>query len=1054
MKKIDIGVEKLEFIYHLSDIHIRNFKRHDEYRRVFRNVADYVKQDNRPNSVVIVTGDIVHSKTDVSPELVSEVQNFFRLMSETHHVIITTGNHDTNLKNADRLDAISPIVEAINSDRIHYLKDGGVYEFAGVHFCVWSVFDAPTQYIKAHEFEGEFKIATYHGTVDKALTDTGHVLSNSHMKVSDFEGYDFVLLGDIHKFQYLDEENKIAYCGSLIQQNHGESLDNHGMLLWDIKNKNSEFIPIENDTCYYTLYVNSGAYDVSNMPSQYSKMYLRIRHTNTSPSEIKSIISKIKQKYQVIEVSNQQIRHSENNSIDISKSSAHIDTRDIEYQNSIISSYLKSVKKLNKAEIDAIVDINRKINQSIQKIDQTKNSIWVPIRFEFENMFSYGKNNYVDFSKMEGTYGLFAENASGKTTLLDSIAFCLFDKCSKTFKGSHVINNESDSFWCKLTFELNSKQYTIHRSSIRQKSGNVRVEVDFYYTEKDGTVVSLNGKERSDTNANIRKVVGSYEDFILTTLSTQNGGLSFIDMNQKDRKELLCQFLDINVFEELYTVANTDQKEILTLLKEYNKTNYQEEYSKEEKNIEKYDSELSVYQSAKQEYDDIVTKKTQELLELSSLMVSYNGDIVLDIDDLSNKKKLIQDNIGELSSKLQVAESDLKENKSTLQNAESKLRLCVSDEEIKIGIDRYEDLNKKKQKSSIEFAKFQSELDSKKEKMDNLSNLKYDPNCKFCMDNIFVKDAIYASSSFCDSKSELESKKLELDKLTTEVSENLKYKLIKDEKLQLSSTISKLQKNISDNNVMIAKIEAKIKENNEYIKKIDDNIALYKNNEEAAEYNKKIKNTIEEIKTFISSIKSKQNEVATKIAELLSDRKLSVSKKEEYSNSINKIKKLEAESKNYQYYLEAVHRDGVPHSIITSILPKIEVEVNNILSQLVDFRVVFDADDKNINTYIAYDDNRFWPIELSSGMEKFVSSMAIRNSLINVSTLPRPDFIAIDEGFGVLSSHNLSSMPILFDYLKSQFRFILMVSHIEAMRDYVDNHLEIHKKNGRSIVQY
>jgi len=87
-------------------------------------------------------------------------------------------------------------------------------------------------------------------------------------------------------------------------------------------------------------------------------------------------------------------------------------------------------------------------------------------------------------------------------------------------------------------------------------------------------------------------------------------------------------------------------------------------------------------------------------------------------------------------------------------------------------------------------------------------------------------------------------------------------------------------------------------------------------------------------------------------------------------------------------------------------------------------------------------------------MEKFISSLAIRTSLINVSNLPRPNFLAIDEGFGVLDSENLSSMYMLFDYLKSQFGFVMCISHIETMRDVVDKLIEINQLKGYSKMTF
>ena len=46
----------------------------------------------------------------------------------------------------------------------------------------------------------------------------------SKVKMKMFKDYDLALLGDIHKRQFINKEETIAYCGSLIQQNHGEEI--------------------------------------------------------------------------------------------------------------------------------------------------------------------------------------------------------------------------------------------------------------------------------------------------------------------------------------------------------------------------------------------------------------------------------------------------------------------------------------------------------------------------------------------------------------------------------------------------------------------------------------------------------------------------------------------------------------------------------------------------------------------------------------------------------------------------------------------------------------
>jgi DNA repair exonuclease SbcCD ATPase subunit len=97
---------------------------------------------------------------------------------------------------------------------------------------------------------------------------------------------------------------------------------------------------------------------------------------------------------------------------------------------------------------------------------------------------------------------------------------------------------------------------------------------------------------------------------------------------------------------------------------------------------------------------------------------------------------------------------------------------------------------------------------------------------------------------------------------------------------------------------------------------------------------------------------------------------------------------------------------------------------------------------KNINAYICYGDD-MWNLELSSGMERFVSSLAIRIGLINVSTLPRPNFFILDEGMGSLDSDNLANMEGAFNYLKTQFDFVMVITHIDTIKDFTDMQIPI-----------
>ena len=254
-KIVKVPFRKLKHIHHISDIQIRNLKRHREYEEVFERTYEEVKK-YKNNAVAYIGGDIAHSKTEMSPELVDQLSRLFKNLSDICPTILIAGNHDCNLNNLSRMDVLSPIVNNLQHPNLHYLKRSGVYKCADVKFVVWDVWEKEDDYIEAKDVKGDTKIVLFHGTVDKSETDLGFKLP-SDVNISKFKGYDLGLLGDIHKRQHLNKKETISYCGSLVQQNHGEGLS-HGYLLWDVPNRKSKYIEIPNDYGYYTIDIDSG----------------------------------------------------------------------------------------------------------------------------------------------------------------------------------------------------------------------------------------------------------------------------------------------------------------------------------------------------------------------------------------------------------------------------------------------------------------------------------------------------------------------------------------------------------------------------------------------------------------------------------------------------------------------------------------------------------------------------------------------------------------------------------------------------------------------------
>jgi DNA repair exonuclease SbcCD nuclease subunit len=229
-----------DYIYHISDIHFRNLKRHTEYRKVLSQFIQNVKTDNLPNALIYIAGDIAHAKTEMSPELVREISWFLIECANLHPTILITGNHDCNQNNPSRLDVLTPIVDAINHPHLYYFRDTGVYNFGDLTFGVFSILSHRSEWPKGTDVVGDHKICLFHGPVNKSQTDVGYTVSNVKFTPEMFDGYDLALLGDIHRRQVVQE-----YSEEYIEVNE-DDVENYLEQGWEIHQNEFEEILLNN----------------------------------------------------------------------------------------------------------------------------------------------------------------------------------------------------------------------------------------------------------------------------------------------------------------------------------------------------------------------------------------------------------------------------------------------------------------------------------------------------------------------------------------------------------------------------------------------------------------------------------------------------------------------------------------------------------------------------------------------------------------------------------------------------------------------------------------
>ena len=242
-------------LVHFSDLHIRLFKDHDLYRRILTDMLNQFREI-QPNRIIF-SGDLVHSKNQLTPELIDISVWLLTECSKIAKTILIFGNHDGLVGNHDRLDSITPIIESMNNDNVVYYKDRGVYEDQNISWCVYSQYQGniPPEI----ETAKGIKVGLFHGPIQGLKTDLGFDFGDHAYEINKFDGLDVVLCGDIHKRSEFDISNgKKGYMvGSCLQQNYGESINNHGFGILDIDTMKYSYVNLHNPRPFIMFRMNS-----------------------------------------------------------------------------------------------------------------------------------------------------------------------------------------------------------------------------------------------------------------------------------------------------------------------------------------------------------------------------------------------------------------------------------------------------------------------------------------------------------------------------------------------------------------------------------------------------------------------------------------------------------------------------------------------------------------------------------------------------------------------------------------------------------------------------
>lgn len=1047
-------------IAHLSDIHVRGSSRLDEYKEVFeRCFAQLAVQ--KPD-LIFIGGDIVHSKTQgITPELIDFLTWWFRNLAEIAPTHVILGNHDGILSNEDRQDAISPILTAIADPRITLYKKSGVYPMGipGFNWCVFSCFDEHG-WKSIRPVPDEINIATFHGAVWGSLTDIDWKIEGE-IDVFYFDDFDFTLMGDIHRQQFLNwriasdgvRKPFVGYSGSVIQQNHGESIEK-GYLLWDIRSREDfdvEFHTVQGANPFVTVDWKGTVQDtIDSCKFLPERARIRVKSQAPIPSvEWKHISSEFVDRLSACEVVSQSdrdfdVRKITANEVELSKE----DLRDPETQHRLLRDFFKNspITESDWTEIELIVD--RHMNSLSKTDDFSRGKNWSLRRLEFDNTFAYGEGNVIDFEKRSGITGIFGRNAIGKSSIMGTLMYALFNASDRgSIRNIDIVNTRKSHCLTKATVTVDGERYRLERQTAKHKerdgSEGALTNLNVFRVDEDGSVLSdHSGEQRKDTDKILRKKMGLADDFLLTSFASQGEMNTFVRQKNTARKAILTRILGLDIFDQLYNLVKDDAKVVQGQMKSFPNQNWDRTILDKLTEVETHEQCLSLLEK---EAHTIREEESALKLELSGIA----SDLVTKDDVLKQQNYIhsLEKNNSELL-KTRQTESDALVELAKKQGKIDQLKNSISIDDLRERLTTVRTIEKKKVETKHMIEREKTTLKHQQKSVEKLSEVPCGdlfPTCKFISESHACKSKIVDQQRIVD---DLIRQLVEMDEHSQEDNSEAI-----EEKIRKYETILRNESDIkASTTVKTAKISQLIADIEKCQRKIEDAKVTLASLEQ-----KVVSSALGDDVSQKRKLLEKKSERLKHIDRDRLDRAGKIGSCKTAVENLNKEKEryeiVKHQWRIYELLLEAFSKRGIPVQIIMSQLPIINHEIEKILQGVTSFGVTLeaDSDSNDLDVFIDYGDSRR-AIEVGSGMEKMIASLAIRVALINVSSLPKTDMLIVDEGFGTLDDVNVEACTRLLHSLKKWFRNILIITHIDSIKDVVDNVIEIGRNGVDSIV--
>ena len=658
---------------------------------------------------------------------------------------------------------------------------------------------------------------------------------------------------------------------------------------------------------------------------------------------------------------------------------------------------------------------------------------------KWSNFLSYGVDNFFDFRTLKGLVLLNGEpaNQSGKSTFAyDLIHFLLFGKTrsGKADTLDQYFNKympECNEVSVAGSITVNGEEYQIFRTltkpaKTKKAKFTVTSKVQYFHVLAGDNMEELQDSENASlennvkTNQVIKEAIGDEKDFDLTVFANSDNLKSLIALKDADRSRTFDKWTGLDIISEKESAAKD-------MWKQLNKGRYCDIYNREalKQEIDKGVDDRNVWAGQ-------IAADNVKIEENNKLLSGYNTEK----ETLLSSKKPIDPELMRVDMATIVNNMNrvADEGKRIVAIKETAVEKLKSYEDVIYDENEYNGIVEHCISLRGQISAIENDIRNRKKNIEILKTSEYCPTCGRKYDNIDNSAAVAQEERIvADLEANLGSLKASEYQYISKKQQMEVMRTRRNEKSQIELQISRMDVDI------VAKRE-------EYkdLRSIKDKSEA---NKAAIEENNRIDTSLNIVNTNIKTVESIIQSINSDIASLNQEIANSLNEETNKKAIIKKIEEEERTEKVWTLYLKMVGKDGISKMVLRKIIPIINGELNRLIDGVCDFNITVEVTDKNDVMFYLERAGVKSPLSSGSGYEQTIAALALRSVLSKMSSLPKPNFIILDEVWGGVAKENYDNVKKMLDKIVADYDYAMEITHLNDIVDWHNTIITVKKEN-------